>query len=64
MGYSNGLLCHNVDDNLTGETRERDEKSQKGIGFKLTPDGNYDTQKKRLTNATDGVNPNKLVAWH
>lgn len=28
MGYSNGLLRHNVDDNLTGETSERDEKSQ------------------------------------
>ena len=32
-----------------------------GIGFKLTPNGNYDIQNKKLVNVKQGADPNDVV---
>ena len=35
-----------------------------GVGFKLTSDGNYDMDTKRLTNLDEGVNSNDAITKH
>ena len=32
-----------------------------GVGFNLTPNGNYDMVSKKLTNVGDGTDPNDAV---
>ena len=46
MSYSNGLLETPSTKIIEGIP---------GLGFKLTPDGNYDMQKKGLTNIKPGT---------
>ena len=35
-----------------------------GVGFKLTSDGNYDMDTKRLTNLDEGVNSDDAITKH
>ena len=51
MGYSNGIL----ESDEKGGSGERGEKGLPGIGFKLTDDGNFDIDGKRLTNLSPPV---------
>ena len=51
MGYSNGLL----ESDEKGGSGERGEQGLPGIGFKLTDDGNFDIDGKRLTNLSPPV---------
>ena len=48
MGYSNGIL----ESDEKGGSGERGEKGLPGIGFKLTDDGNFDLDGKRLTDVS------------
>ena len=48
MGYSNGLL----ESDEKGGSGERGEQGLPGIGFKLTDDGNFDIDGKRLTDVS------------
>ena len=48
MGYSNGLL----ESDVKGGSGERGEQGLPGIGFKLTDDGNFDIDGKRLTDVS------------
>ena len=48
MGYSNSLL----ESEVKGESGERGEQGLPGIGFKLTDDGNFDFDGKRLTDVS------------
>ena len=45
MGYSNGIL----ESDVKGEGGVRGEQGLPGIGFKLTDDGDFDIDSKRLT---------------
>ena len=51
MGYSNGLL----ESDEKGGSGERGEQGLPGIGFKLTDDGNFDINGKRLTDVSQPV---------
>ena len=52
MSYSNGLLS----ESNTRFARGKDGKDGlPGVGFKLTPSGDFDLQKKRLTNVAEGT---------
>ena len=51
MGYSNGLL----ESDEKGGSGERGEQGLPGIGFKLTDDGNFDIDGKRLTDVSKPV---------
>ena len=51
MGYSNGIL----ESDEKGGSGERGEQGLPGIGFKLTDDGNFDIDGKRLTNLSQPV---------
>ena len=51
MGYSNGLL----ESGEKGGSGERGEQGLPGIGFKLTDDGNFDIDGKRLTDVSQPV---------
>ena len=46
MSYSNGLLDSSSTKIIEGIP---------GVGFKLTPDGNYDMENKKLTNLKSGT---------
>ena len=51
MGYSNGIL----ESDEKGGSGERGEQGLPGIGFKLTDDGNFDIDGKRLPNISKPV---------
>ena len=51
MGYSNGIL----ESDEKGGSGERGEQGLPGIGFKLTDDGNFDLDGKRLTDVSQPV---------
>ena len=51
MGYSNGML----ESDEKGGSGERGEQGLPGIGFKLTDDGNFDIDGKRLTDVSQPV---------
>ena len=51
MGYSNGLL----ESDEKGRSGERGEQGLPGIGFKLTDDGNFDIDGKRLTDVSQPI---------
>ena len=58
MSYSNGLLYSRKyisSSHLVGTT---------GVGFKLTSDGNYDMDTKRLTNLDEGVDNDDAITKH
>ena len=51
MGYSNGIL----ESDVKGGSGKRGEQGLPGIGFKLTDDGNFDIDGKRLTDVSQPV---------
>ena len=51
MGYSNGIL----ESDKKGGSGERGEQGLPGIGFKLTDDGNFDIDGKRLTDVSQPI---------
>ena len=51
MGYSNGIL----ESDEKGGSGERGEQGLPGIGFKLTDDGNFDIDGKRLTDVSQPI---------
>ena len=51
MGYSNGIL----ESDVKGGSGERGEPGLPGIGFKLTDDGNFDIDGKRLTDVGNPI---------
>ena len=57
--YSNGLLPRESEshENLKGE------KGDQGIGFKLTDDGNYNMQNKKITNLANPTNVQDSVNY-
>ena len=56
MSYSNGLLSSPTTSSTYGPP------GPPGIGFKLTSDGNYDIDGKRLTNVADSTDDNDAVS--
>ena len=52
MSYSNCLL---------ESTSTKIIEGIPGVGFKLTPDGNYDMNYKKLVNIKDGINNNDAI---
>ena len=59
MSYSNGLLPEEFFDR---QFSGKGEKGDPGVGFKLTDDGDYDIQNKKLVNVKQGTNNNDVVA--
>ena len=51
MGYSNGQL----ESEVKGGKGEKGDSGLPGIGFKLTDDGNFDIDEKRLTDVADSI---------
>ena len=51
MGYSNGQL----ESEVKGARGEKGDPGLPGIGFKLTDDGNFDIDEKRLTDLGDPI---------
>ena len=51
MGYSNGQL----ESEVQGGKGERGDPGLPGIGFKLTDDGDFDIDEKRLTDVADSI---------
>ena len=61
MSYSNGLLS----ETSTAPQRGKDGKDGlPGVGFKLTSAGDFDLQKKRLTNVAEGTENSDSVTKH
>ena len=60
MSYSNGLLSES-----TASKGGKDGKDRlPGVGFKLTSAGDFDLQKKRLTNVAEGTENSDSVTKH
>ena len=57
MGYSNGQL----ESEVKGEKGEKGDSGLPGIGFKLTDDGNFDIDEKRLTDVADSIDEGDAV---
>ena len=56
MSYSNGLLSSST------ASTQRGLPGLPGIGFKLTDDGNFDIDGKRLTNLADSTDDSDAVS--
>ena len=57
MGYSNGQL----ESEEKGVKGEKGDSGLPGIGFKLTDDGDFDIDEKRLTDVADSINDGDAV---
>ena len=57
MSFYNGILNH--DDNH--ESSQGGQRGLPGIGYKLTSDGDYDIENKKLTNVKNGDMPSDLM---
>lgn len=57
MGYLNG----NIGSSETSVKGEKGEDGLPGIGFKLTDDGNFDIDEKRLTDVADPIDDGDAV---
>ena len=54
MSYSNGLLP-------SSPSTSTPQRGLPGVGFKLTDNGNYDIENKKLTNVAQGTNGSDVV---
>ena len=60
MSYSNGMLSES-----TASKGGKDGKDGlPGVGFKLTPSGDFDLQRKRLTNVAEGTTNSDAITKH
>ena len=57
MGYSNGQL----ESEVKGGKGEKWDSGLPGIGFKLTDDGNFDIDERRLTDVVDSIDDGNAV---
>ena len=57
MGYSNGQL----ESEIKGGKGEKGDPGLPGVGFKLTDDGNFDLDEKRLTDVADSIDEGDAV---
>ena len=57
MSYSNGLLPSS-----TSSSTMSPQRGLPGVGFKLTDDGDYDIDGKRLTNVADSIDDSDAVS--
>ena len=60
MSYSNGMLSETA--RFAGGKDGKD--GLPGVGFKLTPAGNFDLQRKRLTNLAEGTGNDDAITKH
>ena len=60
MSYSNGLLSSN---NYHSSSSYHSVATA-GVGFKLTSDGDYDMDTKKLTNLDEGVDSDDAITKH
>ena len=60
MSYSNGMLS----DTSTSQGGKDGKDGLPGVGFKLTPVGNFDLQRKRLTNVAEGMENDDAITKH
>ena len=60
MSYSNGMLS----DTSTSQEGKDGKDGLPGVGFKLTPVGNFDLQRKRLTNVAEGMENDDAITKH
>ena len=60
MSYSNGMLSEST--RFAGGKDGKD--GLPGVGFKLTPSGDFDLQKKRLTNVAEGTTNSDAITKH
>ena len=59
MSYSNGILSS---PSAKGQPGPPGKPGVPGVGYKLTADGNFDIDKKRLTNVAESVDDNDAVS--
>ena len=59
MSYSNGMLSES-----TSQGGKDGKDGLPGVGFKLTSAGNFDLQRKRLTNVAEGTGNSDAVTKH
>ena len=66
MSYENGRLQPSYQTELSSESQSQivGPPGPKGDGFKLTSDGNYDMQNKKLTNLKEGSSNNDAITKH
>ena len=60
MSYSNGMLSEST--RFAGGKDGKD--GLPGVGFKLTPSGDFDLQRKRLTNVAEGTTNSDAITKH
>ena len=63
MSYSNGLLSE-TSTSQGGKDGKDGKDGLPGVGFKLTSSGDFDLQKKRLTNVAEGTENSDSVTKH
>ena len=60
MSYSNGMLS----ETSTSQGGKDGKDGLPGVGFKLTPSGDFDLQRKRLTNVAEGTTNSDAITKH
>ena len=63
MSYSNGLLSE-TSTSQGGKDGKDGKDGLPGVGFKLTSSGDFDLQKKRLTNVAEGTTNSDAITKH
>ena len=71
MSFYNGILNHDIHGpgnvgprgpkGFPGDRGDKGDKGEQGNGFKLTSDGNYDIENKKLVNVGQAINNNDAI---